>query len=184
MNYNFNTFKKRIAEIEQWLATEYSTLRTGRATLAVLDKVVVDSYGSSMPIKNVANMSVEDARTLRVVPWDKTQIAAIEKAIVVEDLGVSVVNDGQGLRIVFPELTGESRERTARLAKQKLEDARVSLRKEREEVWSDIQKKEKDGDMNEDEKFRSKEDMQNITDEANNKLDVLLAKKEDEILNQ
>ncbi len=183
MAYSFDTLRARLKETESWLQSEYSTIRTGQATPAILDKVQVDSYGSMMPIKNVANVAVEDAKTIRVSPWDATQLVGIEKAIINADLGVSVVNDGQGLRVIFPELTGESRQRIAKIAKQKLEDARVSLRKEREATWDEIQKSEKDGEISEDEKFRAKEDMQKIVDEANKALEEMGKKKETEILN-
>lgn len=183
MSYDFNPLKNRIEEVEKWLLSEYQSIRTGQATPAVLDKVSVDSYGTMSPIKNIANVGIEDPRTLRVAPWDASQIEAIEKAITIADLGLSVVNDGKGIRVIFPELTGESREKIAKIAKQKLEDARVSLRKEREDAWNAIQQAEKDGEINEDEKFRNKEEMQKMIDEANKKLDEIEQRKEEEILN-
>ena len=182
MAYDFGPLKNRIEEVEAWLVSEYQSIRTGQATPAVLDKVMVDSYGTMSPIKNIANVGIEDARTIRVAPWDVSQAEAIEKAITIADLGLSVVNDGKGLRIIFPELTGESRERIAKIAKQKLEDARVSLRKEREDAWHAIQKAEKDGEINEDDKFRNKDEMQKMIDEANGKLEEMESKKEAEIL--
>jgi len=183
MAYSFETFKKGIQKIEEWLQSEYSGIRTGQATPAILDKIQVDSYGSLMPVKNVANIGLEDARTIRVSPWDASQVAIVEKAIVEADLGLSVVNDGKGLRVIFPELTGETRQKIAKVVKQKLEDARVSLRKEREDTWEDIQKSEKDGEITEDDKFRLKEEMQKIVDDANKRLDDAGKKKENEILN-
>lgn len=183
MAYSFEILKSKIKETEEWLAGEYSGIRTGQATPTILDKIQIDSYGSMMPIKNVANIGVEDARTLRVAPWDATQVEAVEKAIVEADLGMSVTNDGKGLRVIFPELTGETREKIAKIVRQKLEDARVSLRKEREAAWDDIQKMEKDGEMSEDEKFRAKEEMQKIIDDANSRIEEVSKKKEAEILN-
>ncbi len=183
MVYNFNDFKNKIQEVENWLISEFSLVRTGRATPLILDKVMVESYGSFMPVKNVANIASEDARTLKVTPWDTSIVSAVEKAIISADLGLSVNSDGKSLRVIFPELTGERRTQLIKLSKQKLEDARVSLRMHRENVWSDIQKKEKDGLMNEDEKFRSKEEMQKFVDEANKKFEEHLAKKEEEIQN-
>ena len=183
MTYNFNDFKKKIADVENWLISEFSMVRTGRATPLILDKVMVSSYGSMMPVKNIANISAEDARTLKVTPWDASTVSAVEKSIIEANLGLSVVSDGKALRVIFPELTGERRIQLIKLAKQKLEDARVSLRKCREDVWGDIQKKEKDGEINEDDKFRSKDEMQKYVDEANKKFDDLLAKKEEEIEN-
>ncbi len=101
MAYDFNPLKNRIQEVENWLVSEYQSIRTGQATPAVLDKVSVDSYGSMSPIKNIANVGIEDPRTLRVAPWDASHVDAIEKAITLADLGLSVVNDGKGLRIIF-----------------------------------------------------------------------------------
>ena len=184
MSYDFGQLKNRINEVEEWLKSEYQSLRTGQATPAVLDKISVDSYGTMSPIKNLANVGIEDVKTLRIAPWDASQIPAIEKAIQVADIGLSVVNDGKGLRVIFPELTGETRQKIAKVAKDKLEDARISLRKEREAVREDIQKKEKDGVFAEDDKFRHMDELQKLIDEANKKLDEMAAKKEAEILNQ
>ena len=183
MAYNFDAFKKGMKGVEEWLAAEFSGIRTGQATPAILDRIQVESYGSFMPVKNVANISLEDARTIRVVPWDASQVTAVDKAIVAADLGLSVVNDGKGLRVIFPELTGETRQKIAKIVKQKMEDARVSLRKEREATWDDIQKKEKAGELSEDDKFRAKEDMQKLVDESNKRLEDMAKKKETEILN-
>jgi len=183
MAYNFTEFKKNIGEVTEWLTSELSQVRTGRATPMILDKVMVSSYGSFMPVKNVANVSSEDARTLKVTAWDTSLTPVIEKAIIEANLGLSVVSDGKALRVIFPELTGERRTQLIKLAKQKLEDARISVRKHREEVWSDIQKKEKDGEMNEDEKFRAKDEMQKMVDDTNKIFEGMVEKKEVEIQN-
>ena len=181
MAYDFSTLNKRLGDIKTWLDTEYSSLRTGKANPGVLDRVMVDAYGSLSPIKNVAHVAIEDVRTLRVAPWDATQIKAIEKAIQTCDLGLSVVVDDKGLRIIFPELTGETREKLVKVSREKLEEAKISIRKERERVWDEIQKREKDGSMSEDEKFALKEKMQKIVDDANKSLEDTSAKKEADI---
>lgn len=182
MSYNFAPLKEKLAAAEQWLKNELSNIRTGRATPVLLDAVQVESYGSKMPINQVASVSIEDPRTLRVSPWDNAQIKPIEKAITVANLGLSVVTDDKGLRVVFPELTTERRTQFAKAAKGKLEEARVAVRTAREEVWTDIQKKEKAGEMSEDEKFRAKEEMQKMVDELNARLDEQYQRKEKEIL--
>lgn len=179
--YNFQPFKSRIAEIEDWLKKEFSLLRTGRATSVILDSITIESYGSQSPIAHVAGVSMEDARTLRVAPWDKSQIKAIEAAIQKANLGLSVTSDDAGLRVIFPELTGERRAQIIKLLGAKLEDARISLRKEREAVLTDFKQQEKDGDMSEDEHFKGKEELQKFVDEANRKFDELAAAKEKEI---
>jgi ribosome recycling factor len=181
MAYNFTDLKNKIKQTEEWLKKEFSSIRTGRATPNLLDSVLVEAYGSKMAINQVAAVTTEDARTVRVSPYDIGQTKAIEKAIGMANLGVSAVGDEKGVRVMFPELTAERREALIKVAKQKLEDARVSLRKERDHVWNDIQKKEKDGGVTEDEKFRLKNDMQKMIDETNKKLDESLAKKEKEI---
>ena len=131
-----------------------------------------------MPIKNVASVSIEDAKTLRVSPWDKSQVKDVEKAILAANIGLSVVTDDQGLRVIFPMLTEETRQKLVKILKEKLEDARITLRKERENVHDDIKKKE----LPQDEAFRAKEDLQKLVDEANAQLEEVFAKKEKEVL--
>ena len=181
MPYNFSEFKTRTVSIEEWLKKEFSLLRTGRATTAILDSISIESYGSQTPIAHVGSISMEDARTLRVAPWDKSQVKAIEGAIQKANIGLSVTSDENGLRVIFPELTGERRAQIIKLMKDKLEDARISLRKEREEVLNEFKRLEKDGEMSEDEHRNGKDELQKYVDEANGKFDVLAKKKEEEI---
>ena len=182
MAYDFTVFKNKINEVEEWLKGEFSSIHTGRAMPALLDGVAIDSYGAKTAINHVAAVTAEDPRTLRVSPWDKSQIKEIEKAINDADLGVSVASDDQGLRVFFPELTTERRQSFVKIAKEKLEDARVSLRGEREKIWNDIQSKEKNGEITEDDKFRLKDDLQKMVDDANKKLEEMADKKEEEIM--
>jgi len=183
MSYDFSPLKKRTDKVKEWLAGEFALIRTGRAAPAILDSIKINSYGAMTPINHVGTVSVEDARTLRVVPWDKGHVKVIEKAINDAGLGLSVNSSEDGVRVIFPELTAERRQGLTKLARGKLEEARMSLRQERDEVWSDIQKKEKEGSLTEDEKFRFKEDMQKIIDTANKELDDMLLRKEREISN-
>ncbi len=178
---DFKKFKEDVSAVEEWLKKEYSSLRTGKASPAILDGVTVDSYGQKMKINQVAGVTVEDARTLRVAPWDKSQIKDIERAVSEANLGLSAVTDDAGLRVVFPELTGERREALIKVARQKLEDGRISLKKEREDTKNNIESMKKAGDINEDEEQRAKEQMQKIVDEANGKLEELFEKKEADI---
>jgi ribosome recycling factor len=182
MAYDFSQFKNKIKDIEAWLSKEYASLRTGRASLAVLDSVQVESYGSKMPINQLANIGSEDPRTLRIAPWDMSLVKDMEKAITVANLGVSVAVDDKGIRVSFPELTTERREQLVKQAKAKLEDAKVSIRKERDATWQGIQNKEKEGGMSEDEKFRLKNEMEKLTQEGTKKLEELTQKKEKEIM--
>jgi ribosome recycling factor len=181
MAYNFSQLNKKIEDTKEWLQTEYFSIRTGRATPAVLDAVRVDSYGAQAPINQVANVMVEDARTLRITPYDPSQIKEVEKGIMGTNLGLSVSSDDKGVRVFFPELTSENRETLIKLVKEKLEQARVSIRGERDDVWGDIQKKEKDGDISEDEKFGYKEEMQKLIDKGNKDLEDLAEVKEKEL---
>lgn len=160
---------------------EMATIRTGRAAPAILDGVRVEAYGSEMPINQLATVSIEDARTIRISPWDATQTKSIEKAIGASGLGLSVVVDGGGLRVIFPELTSDRRAALLKIAKGKLEDARVTLRGEREKSIKEIDKNQKEGSLSEDEQFRLKEDLQKVVEEIGKKLEVILEKKEKEI---
>ena len=182
MQYNFSNFKAELKKIEEFLRKEYSQLNIGRASPMVLDGINVESYGSFVPLKNVASVSIEDPKTLRIAPWDKTQIKGIEKAIVGSNLGLSVATDDQGIRVIFPQLTTETRQTLVRVLKEKLEESRISVRREREAVMEDIEAKEKEGKMTEDDRFRAKEELQKIINETNNNLEAIFEKKEHEVM--
>lgn len=181
MAYDFKAFDKRIKEITDKATRELAGIRTGRASPAILDGIQVESYGTRVPILQVANISTEDARTLRIAPWDMANAKEIEKAITLANLGLSVSMDEKGVRVFFPELTGERRAALLKLGKEKMEECRASLRQARDEVWSTIQKLEKDGKMPEDDKFRAKDEMQKRVDAANKSFDEALTRKEKEI---
>ncbi len=181
MAYDFKPFDGRIKEITERLTKELGGVRTVRAAPAILEGIQIESYGTRVPLNNVANIGTEDARTLRIAPWDMSQAKDIEKAITVANLGVSVGMDERGVRVFFPELTGERRAALVKLAKERVEEVRIALRAARDEVWSDIQKLEKDGLMPEDDKFRAKEEMQKRVDAANKSFDEALERKEKEI---
>ena len=183
MQYNFSNFKTEINKIAEYLSKEYSQLNIGRASPIILDGVSVESYGSYVPLKNVASVSIEDPKTLRIAPWDKNQIKEIEKAIVSSNLGLSVAVDTAGIRVIFPQLTTETRQTLVKVLKEKLEESRITVRKERERIWDEVQKLEKEGKMTEDEKFRAKEDLQKVIDEINGKLEDIFIRKEKEVLN-
>lgn len=171
----------RLAEITDWLKDVFATLRTGQATPALLDGVKVDSYGALTPLTQVGSVGIEDARTLRIAPWDVSQITAIETAIREADLGVSVATDSAGLRVIFPELTAERREQLIKVAKTKLEEARVSVRAARDEVMKTLEGEEKAGELSKDELFAHKEGVQKQIDATNTELESLYTAKEAEI---
>ena len=182
MQYNFSNFKNELKKVEEFLGKEYSQLNIGRASPMVLDGVSVDSYGQRMPLKNVANISIEDPKTLRIAPWDKSQIKEIEKAIQASNLGLSLATDDMGIRVIFPQLTTETRGTLVKVLKEKLEETRITVRRERENVWKDVEQKEKAGKLTEDEKFRAKEDLQKIITETNTSLEAIFGKKEKEVM--
>lgn len=178
---DFTKFKQEISNIKNWLSKELSSLRTGTASSSVLDNVLVESYGVLTPINQVANIHTESARSIKIVPFDLSQIKAIEKALLEADLGLSIATDSSGVHLNFPELTGERREELVKKAKNILEQSRVTLRNEREKVWSEIQNLEKEGDISQDEKFSQKEKMQKMVDESSGELEEIFKKKELEI---
>jgi len=182
MQYNFSQFKTELKKVEDFLTKEFNQLNIGRASPMVLDGISVESYGSRMPLKNVANISIEDPKTLRIAPWDKGQIKDIEKAIIGSNLGLSVATDDQGIRVIFPQLTTETRGSLVKVLKEKLEESRITVRRERERVWEDVQSKESEGKLTEDEKFRAKEDLQKVIDEVNANLEASFEKKEREVM--
>lgn len=171
----------KLQDIKTWLGDEFAGIRSGQAAPALLDSVKVDSYGTLVPLNQVGTVGIEDARTLRIAVWDATQIPAIEKAITDSNLGVSVATDSAGVRVVFPELTAERREQLSKLAKQRLEEARISVRHVRDDVMKDIDKAEKDGDLSEDDKFAAKDKVQAAIEAANTDLEQLCKTKEAEL---
>lgn len=183
MAYQFNQTKEEFEKVAEWLKGEYMAIHSGKASPVFLDSVQIESYGALMPIKNVASISIEDPKTLRVSPWDKSQVKDIEKAIGASNLGLSVATDESGLRVIFPMLTTENREKMVKVLKERLEEARIRVRSVREKTQKDIEEKEKNSEMSEDDKFRAKEELQKKVDEANTKLEDLFKVKENEILN-
>ena len=181
MQYNFSSFREKCAQLEEWLKKELSLVRTGRASPSILDTLSVEAYGAAMPINQVASVITEGARSLRITPWDASLSKSIEKAIADSKLGLSVAVDEKGVRVTFPELTSERRDMLNKLVKQKLEEARITLRKERDRLWDEIQAAEKKGGMGEDDKFRFKNEMQKIVDTASGKFEETTKRKEQEI---
>lgn len=168
-------------EVLDWLGREFSGIRTGQASPALLDSIKVESYGSFMPVNQTASISIEDVRTLRVSPWDASQVPAIERAIRDADLGVALATDSSGVRVIFPELSSERRQQLTKLAKTKLEEAKIRVRGVRDDVMKEIDKAQKGGEISEDDKFAKKELVQKSVDSTNAALDSLYAKKEIEL---
>ena len=182
MQYNFSNFKTGLKKVTEFLGKEYSQLNIGRASPLVLDGITIESYGSYVSLNTVASISIEDPKTLRIAPWDKSLVKNIEKAIIAGNLGLSVATDDTGIRVIFPQLTTETRQNLVKVLKEKLEEARIAVRKERENIWNEVQTQEKSGKMTEDEKFRAKEELQKIIDDTNKNLETSFEKKEREVM--
>lgn len=174
-------FTQELQSIADWLKREYQSIRTGMASPAILDNIKIEAYGVPTPLNQLASVQIEGAKSLIVAPYDKSINKQIEKAIIDENLGVSVVGTDTGVRISFPDLTAERRDMLGKLAKQKLEDARVSVRKERDTVWNAIQAAEKEGEITEDERYTQKEKMEEMVKNFNKELEEILKNKEAEI---
>ncbi len=181
MAYDFSNLKTQIKETEEWLLRELSGVRTGRATPTLLDGIKVEAYGTRTPLSQAASVSVEDARTLRVIPWDAALAKSIEKSIADADLGVGVSADSQGVRVTFPELTSERRTQLKKIAGDRHEQARTTLRGHRSEAIKAIEADEKEGGMGKDEVKRLKDEVQKMIDGGNESLGKLLERKEAEI---
>ncbi len=181
MTYDFKTFEGKLAATRDWLGKEYRGLRTGRASPAILDGIMVSAYGSMMPLKQVATVGVEDARTLRVQPFDASVLKDIERAIAGGNIGVGTNSDGSMVRVSFPELSVERREELVKIAKRKLEEARATLRVARDDVKKDIETKERAGELSKDDKFRLGEELQKKIDKANEDLEKAFEDKQTEM---
>jgi len=181
MAYDFSKLINGIKETEEHLAREFSNIRTGRAVPTLLDSVKPEAYGTRTPLREIASVSIEDARTLRVVAWDKGLGKAIEKAIIDTNLGVSVSVDDQGVRVTFPDLTSERRELLNKLVGEKLEQAKVSVRNHRTDFIRTLESDEKNGDISKDELFRFKEEVQKFVNDGIERFEASAARKRDEI---
>ena len=181
MSYDFSFFTKESQKIKEWLGQEVSGLRTGRASPQLIENIKADYYGTATPIKHMAAISIQDARTIVIQPWDKGALPAIEKAINQSDVGIQPIVDKDIIRLTLPELTGERREQLKKVVREKLEESKVTLRKLRHDILSDIEKREEEKEISEDEKFRLKEDLQKQIDGLGKELDGIAERKTKEI---
>jgi ribosome recycling factor len=161
---------------------EFSTLRTGRASVALVDNIQVEAYGSKMPLKQVATISTPDARTILIQPFDKNQMHAIEKAIIAANIGLTPNNDGKAVRLNIPPLTEERRKDLVKLAKKMAEDGRVAVRNIRRHANDEIKKIQKNHEITEDDEQRAHQKLQELTDKYIAEVDALLERKTKEIM--
>jgi ribosome recycling factor len=174
-------FKPEFAKALEFFKNDLSGLRTGRASTAIVEDVLVEAYGVRQQIKALATISVPDAKTVSLEPWDKSVLANIEKAIRESNLGVSPVNNGRTIILSLPELTTERRQELVKVLRQKSENARIAIRKVREEAKALIEEAESNKEIGEDEKFRLIEELEKIVKESNDKVKEIGEKKEAEI---
>lgn len=164
------------------LVSDYAAIRAGRANPHVLDKIRVDYYGTPTPIQQVGNVSVPEARMIVIQPWEKSLLKAIEKAILTSELGINPTNDGNCIRLVFPEMTEDRRKEVAKDVKKKGDGAKVAIRNIRRDANDALKKAEKAGDMSEDELAETTEKMQKLTDKMIERVDKLVEEKTKEIM--
>ncbi len=176
------TVEERIAKGIEFLKEELNTVRAGRANVALLDKIVVDYYGSPTPLKNLSNITTPDPRTLMIMPFDAKSIENIEKAIGIADIGINPVNDGKCIRLSVPQLTEDRRKELTKIVKKMGEEAKVAVRNIRRDANDMIKKQEKDGELTEDDVKHDMDHIQKQIDNAIKDIDVIVAEKDKEIL--
>lgn len=183
MTMEFSTdLKRRMANTLESLKKDFNSLRTGRASTSLLDNVMVEVYGSSMPLSQVATISVPEARMLSVQVWDKSSVKSVEKAIMEAGLGLNPVCDGQLIRLPLPDLSEERRRELVKVASKYTEAAKVAIRNIRRDGMDELKLLEKEGEISEDDLRRSSDEVQKITDEYIKKTDELFAQKERDIM--
>ncbi len=174
--------KRKMDKVLEVMARDLSRVRTGRASVALLEGIKVDCYGTSMPLSQVSSLAAPESRLLTVQPWDPTLLGEIDKAILKSDLGLNPVNDGKVIRLPMPPLTTERRKDLVKMVKKMGEEAKVALRNIRREANEDIKEMKKEKILTEDDVHRGQEEVQKITDEFIKKVDAQATDKEKEIM--
>jgi ribosome recycling factor len=174
--------KERMQKSVESTRNEFSTIRTGRASPHLLDRLVIDYYGAQTPLKQLAQVAATDARMLTVTPYDKSSIGTIEKAVMESDLGLTPSNDGNVIRLSIPELTEERRKELVKIVHQVAEDGRIAVRNIRRDVMHDLRELKKEGEAGSDEEHHGETELQKATDAAIGEIDSHLKGKEEEIL--
>jgi len=174
--------KDRMQKSVEATRTQFGTVRSGRASPALLDRITVDYYGTQTPLKQLATISASEARLLTVQPYDKSSIKAIEKAILESDVGLTPGNDGNLIRLTIPELTEERRRELVKVVRHIAEEGRIAIRNIRRDVMHDLRELRESGESGSDEEHRAENELQKVTDAKIGELDGLLKAKEAEIL--
>ncbi len=178
----YATHEDKMKKALDVMRKEYSSLRAGRATPALLDKVTVDYYGTPTPVNQVANIAVPEPRMLTIQPWEKNMLGTIEKAILKSDLGLTPNNDGSVIRLSIPQLTQQRRTELVKVVHKKAEECRVAVRNLRRDGNEEIKKLEKNHTVSEDEAKKGQDDIQKLTDKYIKEIDHVMAVKEKEIM--
>lgn len=178
----YDVIEERMQKAIDYLEEELAAIRAGRANPAILNKVMVDYYGVSTPINQVGSISVPEARQILITPWDKSLLGPINKAIQIAELGVNPINDGNSIRLTFPELNEERRKQISKEVKSLGEDSKVSIRNIRREFIDLAKAKQKSNEMTEDELATAEEKIQKITDKFVAKIDTMIVAKEKEVM--
>jgi ribosome recycling factor len=173
---------ERMSKSVEATRNEFATVRTGRASPHLLDRIDVDYYGAVTPLKQLSSISATEARLLTITPYDKSSIKAIEKAILESDVGLTPSNDGNLIRLTIPELTEERRKELVKVVHGIAEQGRVAIRNVRREVMHDLRELKKDGELGADDEHRAETELQKLTDDRVGEIDSFLAGKEEEIL--
>ena len=174
--------KRRMEGAVTALANEFGSVRTGRASTALLDRVTVEAYGTRTPLNQLATINAPEARLITVAPFDRSIMSSVEKALMEADLGLTPSNDGQLIRLPVPQLTEERRKEMVRLVHKMAEEARIAVRNVRRDVLNELKRAEKDGELSRDELSRAQDEVQKLTDAEVKAIDELMARKEAEIL--
>lgn len=182
MSNILNAMKDKLSSSMEAFSRDLSRVRTGRASLSLLDGVKIDAYGSHLPLSQVAGMTIPESRMIVIQPWDLQLINHIEKAILKSNLGLNPASDGKVIRISFPQLTGERRKELVKQVKKLGEDYRVNVRNHRREVIDILKKQKKDKEITEDELFKLQDETQKETDKYIKKIDEMLIEKEKEVM--
>lgn len=182
MKVDMKPYSAKMDKTLEVLSSQFASVRAGRASAGVLDRISVEYYGQDTPINQVGSITSPDPRTLVIEPWDKTLLKSIEKAIQVSDLGINPQNDGRIIRLVFPQLTEERRKDLTKQVKKYGEDAKVAIRNVRRDAMDAIKAMKKKSEITEDEQKTAEKDLQKVTDDYIKKVDDQVAKKEKELM--
>ena len=178
----YKVYEEKMSKSIDSVSADFASVRAGRANASVLDRIMVDYYGSPTPIQQIASITSPDPRSLVIQPWDTSAVKLIKKAIETSDLGINPQDDGRSLRLAFPQLTEERRKELVKQIHKYGENGKVAIRNIRRDAMESFKKKEKASEITEDDLKQAEKDLQKLTDDSSKKIDELLAKKEKELM--